>query len=108
MVIIVRDQGVVHLQHQAGVDDRAVLFPQRIGERHLILLRRAIVLVRNGVSRVRRRDRGHETLLRRAALERCLQVLDIRQNVFLPDVADRSGADHLGPRRAAGRFPRPH
>jgi hypothetical protein len=90
--ICVRDQGVVHLQHQTGVDNRAVFFPQ-YRRAPLDTLRRAIVLVRDGVCR-----RGEIAVMKPSSAQRSSDPFRflISARCVSPDVADRSGADYPG------------
>ena len=60
-----RQEGVVDLQAQAGVDDRAVLLVERVGEGEDELLVAVVVLVDADRHRARRRDDRQEALRRR-------------------------------------------
>ena len=98
-----RDPGVVDLELEPRIDDRAVLLAERVGERPEELLLCRVVLVPHVDLGARRRDHRHEGVRDLDAVERRLQIRDVT-----PDggrvVGDRTDADR--PRRD-GRPERP-
>ncbi len=103
--IVMCDQSrIVDLQQKSCADDCAIFFIHRVGERRQILFVRRIEFVRKIHFQIRRRDRGDKRLFDRRAVERMLQVLDVRLDLLVPDIFDRPGTDQRGHApRAGGR-----
>ena len=90
-----RQEGVVDLQAQAGVDDRAVLLVERVGEGEDELLVAAVVLVDADRHRARRRDDRQEALGDAGGVHPRLEVGDVARDRLLARVADGPDADGL-------------
>ena len=92
----VGEEGLVHLQHEAGVDDGEVFHPQRLGDREQVVLLGGVVGV---VGHAAGRHRGHEGAGRGAAGQRGTQVGEVRRERRFASVAHRAHAEHRGHRR---------
>ena len=93
-----RGPGIVHLQQETGIDDRAVLGPQGFGERDDEIFVALVVLVLPVGNRARRCGDRQEGLVDAGRLRRGLQVVDVALQFEEAVVRDRADADRILPR----------
>ena len=84
--------GIVELQDEAGVDDRAVLVAQRLGRGHDERFVVRVVVVGEVQPELAGRDGRHEHLGRRHALQRRAEGGDVLLDELRPAPGDRSVA----------------
>ena len=97
---VVADGGarVVELEHEAGIDDHAILRAHRVGDRLNALLLGPVVFVLAVRDHARRRRNRQECLLDLHRFQCRLEIVDVALELRLARVGDRADADRFGRR----------
>ncbi len=101
--VVRRQERVIDLQHEPGIDDRAVFLAQRVGQRVQVLFLALVVFVAVPVREIGWRHRRHERLLVAHSGKYFLQRRDVLLQRGHALVRNRPGAHPAGAPGLAGR-----